>query len=128
MDTCKRMWSKDEIGSMAGGSLYKHNISVSATNTNGTYTLNIVTYLSTKDKITISTFIELVNANKLPNIFQTVKNVEAGTIYNIGFGLTTSRPGNYIDIVYLTGINTANNFNIELECLVQSINDTVVEL
>lgn len=26
MDTCKRMWSKDEIGNMAGGGLYRHTL------------------------------------------------------------------------------------------------------
>lgn len=50
MDTCKRMWSKDEIGSMAGGSTYRHLLSC-VDNAN-TKVYRITVYSSKSDAIT----------------------------------------------------------------------------
>lgn len=52
MDTCKRMWSKDEIGSMAGGAVYRHLLSCSAYEDNDAHTYHIVAYSSKSDSIT----------------------------------------------------------------------------
>lgn len=49
MDTCKRMWSKDEIGSMAGGSTYRHLLRCTSTESG---TFHIVAYSSKSDAIT----------------------------------------------------------------------------
>lgn len=55
MDTCKRMWSKDEIENMAGGgaasgAIYRHLLNCSAYN-DANHTYNIATYSSKSDAI-----------------------------------------------------------------------------
>lgn len=50
MDTCKRMWSKDEIGNMAGGKTYRHLLFCS--NYGNKITYKIAVYSSKSDAIT----------------------------------------------------------------------------
>ena len=50
MDTCKRMWSKDEIGNMAGGATYRHLLS--CVNNSNTKVYMISVYSSKSDAIT----------------------------------------------------------------------------
>lgn len=57
MDTCKRMWSKDEIenmagGGAAGGTVYRHLLNCSAYNDNDAHTYHIVAYSSKSDAMT----------------------------------------------------------------------------
>lgn len=57
MDTCKRMWSKDEIenmagGGAAGGAVYRHLLSCSAFNDNDAHTYHIAAYSSKSDAMT----------------------------------------------------------------------------
>lgn len=57
MDTCKRMWSKNEIedmagGGAAGGTVYRHLLNCSAYNDNDAHTYHVVAYSSKSDAMT----------------------------------------------------------------------------
>lgn len=79
MDTCKRMWSKDEIENMAGGgSTYRHLLRCSAYNDNDAHTYRIAVYSSKSDAMT--TDYVLANKNCLLGAISTVTDNSEGTV------------------------------------------------
>ena len=76
MDTCKRMWSKDEIGSMAGGATYRHLLR--CTNYNNDKSYKIVVYSSKSDAIT--TDYVLANPSCLIGAISSVFANKEGTV------------------------------------------------
>ena len=61
MDTCKRMWSKDEL-SAAGGKLYNHLLVVEFTTEKKTRSIIIMT--SSSEKYTLDTLKEYLKTNQ----------------------------------------------------------------
>lgn len=83
MDTCKRMWSKDEIenmagGGAAGGTVYRHLLSCSAYNDNDAHTYRIAVYSSKSDAMT--TNYVLANKNCLLGAISSVLNNTEGIV------------------------------------------------
>lgn len=76
MDTCKRMWSKDEIGNMAGGATYRHLLR--CTNYNNDKEYKIAVYSSKSDAIT--TDYVLANKNCLLGAISSVFSNNEGTV------------------------------------------------
>ena len=64
MDTCKRMWSKEEL-SAAGGKLYNHLLVVKFTTENKTRSVSIMT--SSSAKYTLDTLKEYLKTNQKGN-------------------------------------------------------------
>ena len=64
MDTCKRMWSKEEL-SAAGGKLYNHLLVVKFTTENKTRSVSIMT--SSTEKYTLDTLKEYLKTNQKGN-------------------------------------------------------------
>ena len=64
MDTCKRMWSKEELAS-AGGKIYNHLLVVKFTTENKTRSVSIMT--SSSAKYTLDTLKEYLKTNQKGN-------------------------------------------------------------
>ena len=64
MDTCKRMWSKEEL-SAAGGKIYNHLLVVKFTTENKTRSVSIMT--SSSAKYTLDTLKEYLKTNQKNN-------------------------------------------------------------
>ena len=64
MDTCKRMWSKEEL-SAAGGKLYNHLLVVKFTTENKTRSVSIMT--SSSEKYTLDTLKEYLKTKQKGN-------------------------------------------------------------
>ena len=82
MDTCKRMWSKDEIenmagGGAAGGAIYRHLLRCSVYN-DTKYTYRIAVYSSKSDAI--DTAYILANENCLLGAISSVLDETEGTV------------------------------------------------
>lgn len=82
MDTCKRMWSKNEIedmagGGAAGGAVYRHLLNCSVYN-DTQHTYNIAAYSSKSDAMT--TAYVLANKNCLVGAISTVIDETEGTV------------------------------------------------
>lgn len=83
MDTCKRMWSKNEIedmagGGAAGGTVYRHLLRCSAYNDNDAHTYHVVAYSSKSDALTIDYV--LANQSCLVGAIITVTNNTEGIV------------------------------------------------
>lgn len=66
MDTCKRMWTKDELAGMAGGKIYRHNITMkSGTSTTIFFYFSIDT--TSKEAFKISSLQSFIEANGFNN-------------------------------------------------------------
>lgn len=84
MDTCKRMWSKNEIEDMAGGggaacgAVYRHLLKCSAYNDNDAHTYRIAVYSSKSDAMT--TDYVLANKNCLLGAISTVIDNSEGVV------------------------------------------------
>lgn len=78
MDTCKRMWSKNEIEDMAGGAIYRHLLRCSAYNDNDAHTYHVVAYSSKSDALT--TDYVLANQSCLIGAIITVINNSDGIV------------------------------------------------
>lgn len=82
MDTCKRMWSKNEIedmagGGAAGGTVYRHLLTCSVYN-DTKHTYNIAAYSSKSDAMT--TAYVLANKNCLVGAISTVVDEKEGVV------------------------------------------------
>lgn len=64
MDTCKRMWSKEEL-SAAGGKIYNHLLVVKFTTENKIRSVSIMT--SSSEKYTLDTLKEYLKVNQKNN-------------------------------------------------------------
>lgn len=94
MDTCKRMWSKEEIGNMAaGGTVYRHLLKCSAYDSSDKHIYNIVAYSSKSDAIT-SDYV-LANQNCLVGAISSVLDNNTGTVTfdRLITGITKGPPG-----------------------------------
>lgn len=81
MDTCKRMWTKDELAGMAGGKIYRHLLSCTAYNDNDAHTYHIAAYSSKSDAIT--TDYVIANQGCLVGAICTVtKNADGTTTFD----------------------------------------------
>lgn len=83
MDTCKRMWSKNEIEDMAGGgaasgTVYRHLLRCSAYNDNDAHTYRIAVYSSKSDAMT--TDYVLANKGCLLGAISTVTDNSEGKV------------------------------------------------
>ena len=77
MDTCKRMWSKDELKDMAGGGagggkLYRHNVHM----TSSANESNLIFLSSSNVKITFDSLAENTNGEWQRFIFGTVSKTD----------------------------------------------------
>ena len=76
MDTCKRMWSKEEL-SAAGGKIYNHLLVVTFTTENKTRSVSIMT--SSSEKYTLDTLKEYLRVNQKNNQIFGVSQFADGT-------------------------------------------------
>lgn len=76
MDTCKRMWSKEEL-SAAGGKLYNHLLVVEFTTEKKTRSVSIMT--SSSEKYTLDTLKEYLKTNQKNNQIFGVSQFADGT-------------------------------------------------
>lgn len=76
MDTCKRMWSKEEL-SAAGGKIYNHLLVVELTTEKKTRSVSIMT--SSSEKYTLDTLKEYLKTNQKNNQIFGVSQFADGT-------------------------------------------------
>ena len=76
MDTCKRMWSKEEL-SAAGGKIYNHLLVVELTTEKKTRSVSIMT--SSSEKYTLDTLKEYLKVNQKNNQIFGVSQFADGT-------------------------------------------------
>ena len=76
MDTCKRMWSKDELAS-AGSKMYNHLLVVEFTTEKKTRSVSIMT--SSSEKYTLDTLKEYLKTNQKNNQIFGISQFADGT-------------------------------------------------
>ena len=76
MDTCKRMWSKEELAA-AGGKIYNHLLVVELTTEKKTRSVSIMT--SSSEKYTLDTLKEYLKTNQKNNQIFGVSQFADGT-------------------------------------------------
>ena len=77
MDTCKRMWSKDELAS-AGSKMYNHLLVVELTTEKKTRSVSIMT--SSSAKYTLDTLKEYLKVNQKNNQIFGISQFADGTV------------------------------------------------